>query len=533
MFIISNILGSTVQISTLPLPVLSTLQASGLVFNSICATLILGEPFTRWSLWGTCLVCAGAVLIAIFGAIPSPTHTLSELLALLGRPAFVLWMSLQAVLVIAICAVVDGANHVFNLSQNPRFRLARGLAFGCVSGILSAHSLLVAKSAVELVIKTVVDGKNQFVHWQAWVIVLALITLALTQLYYLHRGLKLVSTSVLYPLVFCIYNIIAILDGLIYFDQTELISVLRGCLIALGTVILLAGVLALSWRLSDEQHAPGVGQSTLAPGLGLVEDTDGEEEEEELLLGHTRPVGAEDDVLPTTYSYNTFDDSEENASRRSRPQPQPLTATSPSMASRKRASFIPPPPGTRWQERLEIWGELDDDEIPYSPAPGVNRLRSKTLPANQASLLTSHHRRGMSVNDNALGISDGSGNSERLERPPRSSRSDFRLRRKSTGFPGFTARKTSRRKSVSGSAIQSAVGGVSRWWRNRSSNHSGDSLARPSSSTFPEYRDDPEEPPLSAPVAAPEAYRDEVDDSSAPPPKDNVTGRRREDDSPV
>lgn len=442
-----------------------------------------------------------------------------------------LWMSLQAVLVIAICALVDGANHLSNLSQNPRFRLARGLAFGCVSGILSAHSLLVAKSAVELVIKTVVDGKNQFVHWQAWVIVLALITLALTQLYYLHRGLKLVSTSVLYPLVFCVYNIIAILDGLIYFDQTELISALRGCLIALGTVILLAGVLALSWRLSDEQHTPGVGQSTLAPGLGLVEDTDGEEEEEELLLDHTRPAGAEDDVLPTTYSYNTFDDAEGTGSRRGRPRPQPLAAGSPSMSTRKKTAFLPPPPGSRWQERQEIWGELDDDEIPYSPVPGMNRLRSKTLPANQASLLMSHHRRGMSANDNPFGISDGSVNSER---PPRTSRSDFRLRRKSTGFPGFTARKTSRRKSVSGSALQSAVGGVSRWWRNRSNNQSGDSLARPSSSTFPDYRDDPDEPPSSAPIVAPEAYRDEPDDSPAAPPSDDtVTGKRREDDSPV
>ena len=114
--------------------------------------------------------------------------------------------------------------------------------------------------------------------FDAAMIVLALIVLALCQLYYLHRGLKLVSTSVLYPLVFCVYNIIAILDGLIYFDQTSLISPLKGCLIALGTVILLSGVMALSWRLSEEQHTPGVGQSTLAPGLGLIEDTEGEEE---------------------------------------------------------------------------------------------------------------------------------------------------------------------------------------------------------------------------------------------------------------
>ncbi|KAK2600920.1 hypothetical protein N8I77_010416 [Diaporthe amygdali] len=522
MFIISNILGSTVQISTLPLPVLSTLQASGLVFNSICATLILGEPFTRWSLWGTLLVCAGAVLIAIFGAIPSPTHTLDELLALLGRSAFVVWMALQAVLVVAICVVIDGANHFLNLSQSPRFRLVRGLSYGCVSGILSAHSLLVAKSAVELIIKTLVDGKNQFVRWQAWVIVLALITLALTQLYYLHRGLKLVSTSVLYPLVFCIYNIIAILDGLIYFDQTELISALRGCLIALGTVILLSGVLALSWRLSDEQHTPVGGQSSLAPGLGLVEDTDGEEEEEDLLLASTNPIGAEDDVLPTTYTYNTFDSPEQDTSRRNRPKPLPLTTSASSGSGRKKTSFLPSLPRPRWQERQEIWGELDDDEIPYSPLP-VSRLRSKTLPANDASLFTSH-RRGISDTPFVLGEASTSADSPRL------SRSSFRARRKSTGFPGFTARKSSRR--TSGGPVQGALGGISRWWRNRN-NSSGDLLPRPSSSTFPEYSDDPGD--QSSQPARQGSYRDhpERDRSEEAPGSAEVTGRRREDDSAV
>ncbi|KAJ4386652.1 hypothetical protein N0V93_009550 [Gnomoniopsis smithogilvyi] len=528
MFIISNLLGSTVQISTLPLPVLSTLQASGLVFNSICATLILGEPFTRWSLWGTLLVCTGAVLIGFFGAIPSPTHNLSELLELLGRWPFVVWMSLQAVLVIAICAAVDGANHFLPFAQNPRFRLIRGLAFGCVSGILSAHSLLVAKSAVELIITTVVEGKNQFVHWQSWIIVLALITLALTQLYYLHRGLKLVSTSVLYPLVFCIYNIIAILDGLIYFDQTELISPLRGCLIALGTVILLSGVLALSWRLSDEQHTPGVGQSTLAPGLGLMEDTDGEEEEEVLLLDNT---GIEDDVLPTTYRYNTFDSQEGASGRRARVEPLPLVHST-TAPTRRMTSFRQPP---KWQERREIWGELDDDDIPPSPAPGFNRLRSKTMPINESSVLTGHHRRGASSADLPNPFSPTvDGPSERL---PRSSRSEYgRMRRKSTGFPGFTARKSGRRKSVGPAGLQGAIGGIQRWWRSRN-NNSGE--LRPTSSTFPEYRDDPTEEQAEVESSSLGAYTDEPpreagsSSTSGGAEEEPVTGKRRKGDSPV
>ena len=518
MFVVSNVLGSTVQISTLPLPVLSTLQASGLVFNSICATLILGEPFTRWSLWGTLLVCGGAVLIGIFGAIPSPAHTLSELLELLGRKPFIVWMSLQALLVIAIAVAADVFNAFSKLSQTSRFRLIRGLAYGCISGILSAHSLLVAKSAVELLVRTIADGNNQFNRWQSWALLIALITLALSQLYYLHRGLKLVSTSVLYPLVFCIYNIIAILDGLIYFNQTDLISPLQACLISLGTVILLSGVLALSWRLSDEQHPPAVGQSTLAPGLGLVEDTEGEEDEEDVLLG-SDIADDEERALSRQYSYQTFGGGENGA---------PVTGDEPvptSPAHRKSTAASMKSSASRWAERNEIWSELEDQERPESPrrSTTLSRRRSSTLPTlgESASLLPPRRGASGGSSGNILGI--GTSDSANASAEGLSARrANFRARRRrSTGFPGFQARRT-RRKSSGG--IQEALGGLwkLRWWAK------GNNGKRPSSAAvseealagdshgpgrWPEYRDDPDE----------EEGRGE-EGSSAPRPQDGDGG---------
>jgi magnesium transporter len=485
MFIISNVLGSTVQISTLPLPVLSTLQASGLVFNSICASLILAEPFTRWSLWGTLLVTTGAVLIAVFGAIPSPAHTLDELLQLLGRKPFVVWMSLQALLVIAIAVATDSFNAFSKLAQTSRYRLIRGLAYGCISGILSAHSLLVAKSAVELIVRTIVDGNNQFNRWQSWMLVIALVTLALSQLYYLHRGLKLVSTSVLYPLVFCIYNIIAILDGLIYFNQTDLISPLQAGLISLGTVILLSGVLSLSWRLSDEQHPPAVGQSTLAPGLGLVEDTEGEEEEEDLLLGSDIAPADEESVLPRRYSYQTF--GEENGDAAPTGEPVPKTPT-------RKKSMTPSirTNASRWTERAEIWDELEDQDPPRSPAlPVLGRRRSSTLPVlNESQVSLPPPRRGTSGgNPFGLGLSGSANNStEGLA----SRRGAFRKRRRSTGFRGFQARRTTRQSS---GGLQELFGGI---WRSRwFGKNKGKQPDSPADATrgpdWPPFRDDPDE----------------------------------------
>ncbi|KAJ3572188.1 hypothetical protein NPX13_g5133 [Xylaria arbuscula] len=428
MFVVSNVLGSSIQISTLPLPVLSTLQAAGLVFNSICATLILNEPFTKWSFWGTALVAIGAALIAVFGAIPSPAHSLSELLELLARWQFIVWMSLQAVVVLTIALSIEFINHFRNISQNPKFRLARGLTYGCISGILSAHSLLFAKSAVELILRTIADGENQFVHWQSWVLVLGLVALALSQLYYLHRGLKLVSTSVLYPLVFCIYNIIAILDGLIYFRQTDLITPLHGWLIALGTTILLSGVLALSWRLNDEQHPPAVGQSSLAPGLGLIEDTEGEEDsavDSDLLSEEGEAI------LP---AYDTF---------------APNHEATPLLPSHK--------PGQCWND--EIWDELEDQQFSRPSRP-----RSSTVPAGHALSEGTPLLPGRRVPSGGPAVpASSSGDRHNSDSPRRI----FRRRRKSTGFPGFTARKHDRRKSSSNLGVQDALGGILKlkWWR--------------------------------------------------------------------
>jgi hypothetical protein len=395
MFVISNLVGSTIQITTLPLPVLSTLQASGLVFNTAFATLLLKEPFTHFSLIGTVLTCAGAALIATFGAIGEPAHGLNQLLDLLYKRQFIVWMI--ATLVVAVGTIVfahvlkvysshkhfeqqvakqerstsGSAHHVpdqthikrsFTASLPPqlqlkhgRLKLIRGLAYALISGILSAHSLLVAKSAVELLVRTIVDHNNQFNRFQSWLILLALLFFALTQLYYLHLGLRLCSTSVLYPFVFCIYNIIAILDGLIYFRQASRLSALHGGLIAVGTVILLSGVLALSWRLDDTTPSDPMGsqslppQTPLTPGMGLVSTTT-EECERSPLLPTSRRRGS------SSASRASLDEQTPLLHRRQRPRDHSLL----------------PEPNTQdmWAEINDVDGEEDIlASLPRTPSP--------------------------------------------------------------------------------------------------------------------------------------------------------------------
>lgn len=366
-FLIANLVGSTIQITTLPLPVLSTLQASGLVFNTACATLLLHEPFTRYSVIGTVLVAGGAILIAIYGSLTEPSHNLTQLLILLGRRNFLIWLFATFFIVFII---IIGMWFLGRVHPRPslRIRLIRGMSYGAISGILSAHCLLVAKSAVELLVRTIADHYNQFDRWQSWMILVGLVFLALSQLYYLHRGLKLCSTSVLYPFVFCIYNIIAILDGLIYFDQTARISIKESLLIALGTVILLGGVFALSWRLDDkagrlsldQTEAPETTmwlhqriptpQSALEPGLGLLNAAHAIEEAEESRF--LRPADDEEALSHTQHLRGLVSES----------TPLLRTTTAPmwqqNVTSRKRRR-----PSLGGKSRRQTMGIADHEEV--------------------------------------------------------------------------------------------------------------------------------------------------------------------------
>ncbi|KAI0321340.1 hypothetical protein OF83DRAFT_1198753 [Amylostereum chailletii] len=303
-FLSSNILGSLFQIASLPVVILAPLGAVSLLWNAFFARLLLGDASSLWVVLGTLLIAGGAVLIAVFGIVPEPTHSLEDLLRLFRRPAFVAYFSLLG-FVVVVCLVIthvaefsylrrlrrlptspplsplliptdsstdlttehtplldrkppsssatsiSSARRAFLVHIRPsRVPLLLALSYASVSAILSGMCLLFAKSGVELLLLTI-GGDNQFWRWQAWMLLLGLAAFALLQLWYFHKALKLADPTIVCPLAFCFYNLSSIINGLVYFDQFSLIAPLHLCLVALGIVILLGGVWAVSFQAVD------------------------------------------------------------------------------------------------------------------------------------------------------------------------------------------------------------------------------------------------------------------------------------------
>lgn len=108
-FIFSNLIGSLVQIASLPVVILAPLGAVSLLWNAFFARLLLGDVFSPWMIIGTILIAGGATLIAVFGVVPEPAHSLDDLLELYRRPVFVFYFSMLGTSVffflVAVCQI--------------------------------------------------------------------------------------------------------------------------------------------------------------------------------------------------------------------------------------------------------------------------------------------------------------------------------------------------------------------------------------------------------------------------------------------
>lgn len=275
MFIIANVLGSLVQLSTLPLIILSPLQSIGLIFNSLFSCLILpNEHFSKKLAWGTMVIFTGAFIIAYYGNVEQlPTDgdgsngEFDLIMRKLKNPRFLAWWAFTFVTMLFIVRInVSLSRKIYLLSLKKRSRRSsrikkhllhrltfiKGVLFGVISGTLTAHTFLFAKSIVDVLISALL-GKAGSLSGSTYTTTIFLLLLTFSiigmQLVAFNKGLSHILSSILYPLCFLVFNLVNLFNGII-FDEllaSNLLTFKQLLMVVFGLLGVLYGVITISW----------------------------------------------------------------------------------------------------------------------------------------------------------------------------------------------------------------------------------------------------------------------------------------------
>ncbi|KAL6452319.1 hypothetical protein SBY92_001577 [Candida maltosa Xu316] len=274
LFIVANVLGSIIQISTLPLIILSPLQSIGLIFNSLLSCLLLPNDHFTNKLWlGTGIISIGAIIIAYNGNVPplpekiplpSINERFHEILVRLIHPGFVIWF-VGTFVMMGVLLIVNYTYLNKKIREQPiapknagicvtnKHQFFKGINYGIISGTLTAHTFLFAKSLIDVIIETIMKEKFSKVFTISnslpYLLLITMLCIVGLQLTAFNLGLAQITTGILYPLCFLIYNIMNLINDLIFNSliTSHRMTIVQLIWVIFGLVGVLCGVVILSW----------------------------------------------------------------------------------------------------------------------------------------------------------------------------------------------------------------------------------------------------------------------------------------------
>ncbi|KZW00316.1 hypothetical protein EXIGLDRAFT_830963 [Exidia glandulosa HHB12029] len=328
LYILSQLIGSTLALEYMRAEYVAPLGSSSLVFNFLFANLLVGTQITRTDIYGTIVVLFGVVGIVAFGSINSGLESqmnADRLHTLWTRSGWLLYfiaMSI-ALLVLFISAqqletilaargdlealpfaaevgrrrtdtpanafgrarVAVGAavtkwgaflEHWTSAQTDRNLAWTLGIAWACCGGGLAGLCLVFAKASVKLI-----SGKlshenagNQFASVAAIFTFILLAVAAVSQIVALNKGLRAYDSTLVVPMFYGVYTASGFLNSLIFNNEVDAYKGWTLALVFLSIVVLIGGVILLTNEKPDPTSAKAKAKAALkmkgvrSPGKG-------------------------------------------------------------------------------------------------------------------------------------------------------------------------------------------------------------------------------------------------------------------------
>ncbi len=227
--------------------------------------------------------------------------------------------------------------------------------------ILSSMSVLFGKCSIQLLKETIVKGENQFVHPLAWALTAVFLTCAVSAVAFLNIGLRRGAALFVVPLYYVLNTLLAIIGGLVYFEEFKRFAPVQGMAFAIGVGMTVAGVYISSRGQAQGEEGEEDSESE-GEGEGEEEEAEAaeaaaaEEEEEGVDLETPNPVEA---LLDEEVQQEAEEKALEERDRE----------------LREKISF-PPPPAAAATAATVAAGLVSGSETEETPSPAPGPLTS-------------------------------------------------------------------------------------------------------------------------------------------------------------
>ena len=154
-------------------------------------------------------------------------------------------------------------------------------------------SVLFGKCSIQLLKATLVGGDNQFTHPVSWLLTIVFLTCAVSAVAFLNIGLRRGAALLVVPLYYVLNTLLAIVGGLVYFEEFKAFAPLQAACFASGVGMTVAGVYISSrGQAALDEEEEGEAEDEIEEARRLQQLVDGERQK---LLPTTTEEGDEVD----------------------------------------------------------------------------------------------------------------------------------------------------------------------------------------------------------------------------------------------
>lgn len=245
MYILSGVMLSAALVFATQTQV-SPLMSIVLVSNVLFAHFLLKEPVDRRDILAISIIVIAVCLTTIAAPKSERLLTKEELLKLYTQGFFIAFVVVIVLLIIGIYVfnrVLQSRCEQDKANVNPTTWTQYGVTFASLAGCFGGLCVTFMKSSTTIIIDDIREGFVKFISsWVMWLLLIVLVCSWVLQLVWLNKGLALFPAIFVVSIEAIINEFVAVLGGMLYFQEYKLMTVGYGVLFGFGLLMGFGGV---------------------------------------------------------------------------------------------------------------------------------------------------------------------------------------------------------------------------------------------------------------------------------------------------